>query len=141
MKKILLLCVALAIASVAAFADDGTGPAGTDPPMVENAGWYGFCFGGTTGDPATPGCQNEGVGVTGNDITFTLADNAYFRVTDAFETGDSFDVYINGPLAFSTPSVAKSATCAEADCANPDQAFASSDFSHGEILLGPGTYT
>ena len=71
-------------------------------PIIPDAGWYGFCFGSSSGDPATPGCQNEGIGTTGNTFTFTLAGPGILKVTDAFVVADTFDVYINS--IFSTDS-------------------------------------
>jgi hypothetical protein len=49
-------------------------------------------------------------------------------------------VYINGPLAFTTPSVPNGGSCI-ADPGNPDQAYGSTCYSHGSALLGPGAYT
>ena len=120
-----------------AAADNGTGPAAPDPPVTVDAGWYGFCFGGP-GSAAYSGCQNSGVGVAGNTTTFTTSTNVLFNITDAFNPGDSFDVYINGPLAFTTPSVSTSGSCSTGD---PNAAFASSCYSHESFLLGPGSYS
>lgn len=146
MKKfgtILLFLALWAFAGTVAFASssNGTGPAGIDPAITVNAGWYGFCTDGA-GLPAYPGCQNEGVGVTGNDITFSSTSDMDFKITDAFLTGDDFRVDITGPtsMSFLTPGV-PTGGCAIADCANPDQAFASSAYSHASVLLAPGAYT
>lgn len=142
-KRMYYVAAAVLITYLSASANpiylNGGGPAGIDPAITIDAGWYGFCF-GASGSPATAGCQNEGVGVTGNDITFTAATNVLFKITDAFSTGDSFDVFINGPLAFTTPSVPTGGSCI-ADAANPDQAYGSTCYSHGFALLGPGAYT
>ena len=117
---------------------NGSGPAAPDPAMVVNAGWYGFCFAGP-GGAATAGCQNAGIGVTGNDITFTVTTNVLFNVTDAFEKGDTFTVDINpGALTFTTDSVPVDPSGTTVD---PNAAFADPTYSHGSWLLGPGTYT
>lgn len=116
-----------------------TGMFGTDAKadIVVDAGWYGFCFSGP-GGPAVPGCQNSGIGVTGNDITFTATTNVLFKVTDAFDKGDTFTVDINpGALVFNTDSV----PTASGTVSDPDTAFADPTYSHGSWLLGPGTYT
>jgi len=119
---------------------NGTGPAGSDPasnPIVVDAGWYGFCFGGA-GSPATVGCQNDGIGVTGNDITFTATGPVYLNVTDAFQKGDTFDVYVNGPLSYTTTGVPIDPLGAVTD---PNLAFADPTYSHGSVELGAGSYT
>ncbi|HXM93001.1 MAG TPA: PEP-CTERM sorting domain-containing protein [Candidatus Dormibacteraeota bacterium] len=106
--------------------------------VVVDAGWYGFCF-GASGSPATAGCQNLGIGVSGNPTTFTTIVPVLFKITDAFLTGDSFTVNINsGASIFTTPSVPKGGGPTTSD---PDVAFASSIYSHGSILLDPGSYS
>jgi len=105
-------------------------------PIGVNAGWYGFCFGGV-GSPATAGCQNDGIGVSGNPTTFTAVNDVYLKVTDAFDHGDRFDVFVNGVLAFTTSAVAASG----GTVSDPDVAFADPLYSHGVITLLPGSYT
>jgi hypothetical protein len=116
---------------------NGLGPAAPDPAVTVDAGWYGFCFGGP-GSPATAGCQNSGIGVTGNDITFTAASNVLFEITDAFSPGDSFKVYVDGVLDLTTPSVSSAGSCSTAD---PNAAYVDPCYSHGSISLGSGSYT
>lgn len=141
--RILLVLLSLNAPAGMAFADtmNGTGPVGSDPGLIVNAGWYGFCFAGAPGSPATAGCQNEGVGVVGNDITLTAVTRIDLNITDAFETGDSFQVYVDGSLALTTPSVPPLLCGPIPDCGNPDEAFASPAYSHGTVALGPGSYT
>ena len=135
----LLICFLLltTVGLMTAYADslNGLGPAADDPPIGINAGWYGFCFGGA-GSAITAGCQNSGVGVISNTITFTTAGPVDFNITDAFNAGDSFDVYVGGVLMMSTPSV-PSSSCSDSD---PNLAFANPCYSHGSLLLGPGSY-
>ena len=104
-------------------------------PITPDAGWYGFCFDGV-GSAAEAGCTNEGVGTTGNSITFDLLGPGIFKVTDAFNVGDIFDVYIDSALAFttSTPGTGDETN-------NPDIAFASGYYSAGSALLAAGSYT
>ncbi|MES9869274.1 MAG: PEP-CTERM sorting domain-containing protein [Sedimenticola sp.] len=102
--------------------------------ITPDAGWYGFCFGGT-GSAAYEGCQNEGVGVAGNTMTFTLTGPASLKVTDGFNIGDIFDVYINSVLAFTTSTPGSGSTLTD-----PDDLFASGYYSAGSMSLGAGSY-
>jgi len=104
-------------------------------PITVDGGWYGFCFSGV-GSGATAGCQNSGVGVSGNSTTFTALGNVRFNVTDAFNFGDQFEVIVNGTSYF-TSAVASAA----GSQGNPDIAFADPAYSHASILLGAGVYT
>ncbi|WP_326540738.1 PEP-CTERM sorting domain-containing protein [Pseudorhodoferax sp.] len=105
-------------------------------PITVDAGWYGFCFGGT-GSAATAGCQNDGVGSVGNAITFTAVADTWFRVTDAYMDGDVFEVIINGNSFFTS---AASATGFQAG-GDPDAAYADARISSGQWLLGAGDYS
>lgn len=111
-------------------------PAAQAGPVVIDGGWYGFCFGGTSGDPATVGCQNDATGTTGNDFTFTATDNVYLKVTDAFDHGDTFRVFNLVSFLFATPVVGTS----PGSVTDPDLAFADPLYSSGSIVLGPGSY-
>ena len=97
--------------------------------------WYGFCFQGINGWPATVGCQGLGIGMAGNPITFTSTMPALFEITDAYQKGDTFDVYIDGALAFTTPSVATDPSGAVID---PNVAFADPTYSHASYPLTSG---
>jgi len=105
-------------------------------PIAVDAGWYGFCFGGA-GSPATSGCQNSGVGVTGNSTTFNALAPVLFQITDAFNYGDTFDVWVDGVFAFTTNAVAS----ALGGVSDPDAAFADPLYSHGSILLAAGLHS
>jgi hypothetical protein len=102
--------------------------------ITPDAGWYGFCFGGT-GTAATEGCQNQGVGVVGNIIELTLTESAWLMVTDGFLIGDMFDVYVDSELAFTT-----SLPSAGPMLDDPDALFASGYYSAGSMLLEAGRY-
>ena len=104
-------------------------------PITPNAGWYGFCFLGINGWPATAGCQGQGIGTAGNSITFTSTGPALFEITDAYQKGDIFDVYIDGLLPFTTPWVPPDTSGAVID---PNVAFADPTYSHASYLLAPG---
>ncbi|HBQ39001.1 MAG TPA: hypothetical protein DD808_00275 [Halieaceae bacterium] len=104
-------------------------------PITPDAGWYGFCFDGV-GSEAEAGCQNEGVGTTGNSFTFDLLLPGLLKVTDAYLIGDIFDVFINSEFAFTTSTTGTGDTTA-----NPDVAFDSGYYSTGSTLLAAGSYS
>jgi len=142
-KKMLPVLAALVLAlvfgvNVRADTNGTTASVGTDPPITIDAGWYGFCF-GLSGSAATLGCQNQGIGETGNPITFTATTDVLFNITDAYEKGDTFTVDINpGAITFTTDTVPVDASGAVTD---PNAAFLDPTYSHGSWLLGPGSYT
>lgn len=125
MKKVLLLVLGLVLlGGLPAFAG----------PIAVDAGWYAFCF-GDVGSPATPGCKNQAIDVSGNTFTFASGTPMLLKVTDAFSYGDAFTVYIDGS-PFTTPLVAQVLGAN----GNPDLAFADPGYSHGSWLLGPGSH-
>jgi hypothetical protein len=105
-------------------------------PITVDAGWYGFCFAGP-GSPATAGCQNAGIGIAGNDITFTAGGPVDLNVTDAFQQGDTFEVIVNGTI-YNTDPVAPNSAGLTTD---PNAAFADPTYSHISIALPGGGYT
>lgn len=123
----LLVAVVIALASTTSIAG----------PITPDAGWYGFCFLGGVGNPASPGCQNEGVGISGNPFTFTLTTPGVVKVTDAFVFGDTFDVFINSTFAFSTGG----GTQTGPTTANPDVAFGGGAYDRGFLALIAGNYS
>ena len=104
--------------------------------ITVDAGWYGFCFAGS-GSAATAGCQNAGIGVSGNATTFNATGPVLFQITDAFNAGDTFDVWVDGLYQFTTNAVAQ----VLGGTGDPALAFADPQFSHGQILLGAGFHT
>ena len=106
-------------------------------PITPGAGWYGFCFGGNAGDPATAGCLNQAVGTEGNAFTFTLTAPGTLQVTDAFIFGDTFSVFVNSVLAFTTGG----GTQTGPTTSDPDLAFSGTGYDHGFIVLGAGSYS
>ena len=106
-------------------------------PITPGAGWYGFCFAVGPGNPATAGCQNQGVGASGNSFTFALASAGTLNVTDAFIFGDTFDVYINSVFAFTTGGGMHSGGGTTGD---PEAAFLSGDYDTGSFALAAGSY-
>ena len=72
----------------------------------------------------------------GSGFTVGSAEQVRLRVTDAFVTGDAFDVFANGVLLFSTPSVPGGLSGATTG----DAAWADPSLSKGEAILAPGAY-
>lgn len=106
-------------------------------PITVDAGWYGFCFEGTVGAPATAGCQNQGVGAEGNTFTFTAIGPVLLQITDAFLYGDRFSVVIDGGAPILTSLFGPGA----ANTGNPDTAFADADYSKLSLALGAGAHS
>lgn len=98
-------------------------------PLTLDGGWESFTF--------------EEVGsVWSDDFTFTIASDAYFVVTDAFCAGDRFSFSVNGMSAGNTSIPFFDGTCdGPTLTTDPDFAFASPNWSSGELLLGAGSYT
>jgi hypothetical protein len=105
-------------------------------PIAVDSGWVGFCFAGA-GSHATAGCQNQASSVSGAPFTFTLSGLGLLKVTDAFDSGDIFDIYINSVFAFTTSSPVSTGSYTT----NPDVAFASNHYSSGSLLLSAGSYS
>jgi hypothetical protein len=80
----------------------------------------------------------------------SLTDPVLFRITDAWLTGDQFEVYVNGQLALTTNSVPDGGSAVNpAYPATPTPfpvqaqvwaANAHPGYSHGELVLDPGFY-
>lgn len=109
-------------------------PAASAGVIAVDGGWYGFCFAGP-GSPATAGCQNQGVGVTGNTTSFVALGPVLLQITDAFVYGDTFEVVIDaGPSAFTSVPGSGPTT------PNPDLAW-TLDYSKLSVALGAGAHT
>jgi hypothetical protein len=117
--KTMTAAVALAAASFLAVA-----PASADPLAVDG-GWHEFSFGGQ-GSAFSPTYE------------FTLSTSGWLKVTDAFLSGDQFEVYSNSALLGAT-----SVPGSQGDQINGDYdtAFADARWSSGAWLLGPGSYS
>lgn len=98
-------------------------------PLTLDGGWESFSF-EADGSPWS------------EDFTFTIASDAFFVVTDAFCAGDRFSFAVNGMDAGLTSVPFFDGTCTGPTFSDdPDFAFASPNFSSGELLLGAGSYT
>lgn len=70
-------------------------------------------------------------------FSLTTTQAVYINITDAFLPGEAFNVFVNGALAFKTPSVAIRDDIIIAD---PRLTFVNPNFSSGRFTLLPGTY-
>lgn len=123
--KTRLAAAAIALASTACLSTSASALS-----LVVDSGWQAFSFGG--------------VGSTwSDDFTFTISGPAYFAVTDAFCAGDQFAFAVNGTNIGNTSVPFYDGTCNDGTTRTTDPAFAysSSLWSHGQVLLGAGSYT
>lgn len=133
-KNILVGGAALALIGVAA-------PAAAD--NINNGLWYTFGWNGGTVNTSLMGCTGCTLGTSPNAVaapsgttwTITLTKPEVLIVTDAFQSGDQFEILDNGvPLGFtSTPTFGQSV----GPCISC--ALGNSAFSRGEWLLPAGT--
>jgi hypothetical protein len=82
----------------------------------------------------------DGVGSVaepGDGFLLDLLQPVRLRLTDAFSAGDAFDLFVNGTLALSTPTVAGDDAV---DAATGDAAWADARLSRGALVLGPGRH-
>ncbi len=98
----------------------------TDPPYTVGSGWELFSWGGPVGT-----FNSEG------PFTFTTAAPVLLKVTDAFTTGDAFNVWDSSTLIGSTSIPTSTGVDITGD---PDIAYTLPEYSHGAFLLGPGSY-
>jgi hypothetical protein len=95
-----------------------------DPYSVGD-GWHSFSWTGTGGS------QVE------SPFTFSSAGAVAVKVTDAYVSGDRFQLFDNGQLIGTTSQINGSAPWTD----SPDVAFASSMFSNGIFALGAGAHS
>jgi len=127
--KFFVLAVSIALLAVApAWAGNGGGSSGGtwDPPLTVDGGWQEFFFGGVGS------FNDEG------PWTFSSATPTILTVTDAFLDGDQFNVYDNAALLGATSVPVNDGTQVNDD---PDAAFASPKFSHGQWFLVAGNHS
>lgn len=118
MRKFLFLGSVLSLGMVSAPASAAE--------LILGSGWQYFSFGAA--------------GSSWSDIyTFTLLGSAELQVTDAFNSGDQFEVFINS----ASQGVTSTPTGGEFDDIgfDFDTAFSDPRWSSGSYLLGPGSYT
>lgn len=107
--------------------------------ISQDAGWYSFCVGnvGQGISDSNHTCWNQSIGLTSNTISFAASGKVELRVTDAFISGESFRVIIDGRSRITSPSVAWNAT----GVYDPNVAYADSRYSHGSWILDAGDHT
>ena len=113
-------------------------------PIVVGGNWYEFQFlgGGSQGSACalcTPSIAGNSQFAPNPPWTFTLTQPGILTVTDAFNIGDSFDVFDFGVLIGSTPSVAVFDTCGS----NPVPCSTNPNVSHAvfSLAIGPHAIT
>jgi hypothetical protein len=119
---------ALAVASTAAKAD----------VLVLNGGWDTFYFQGANIN-ANPPTTSPFQDLSANplEFDFTLSGPAFLKVTDAFYTGDRFDITING--VDQGPTSPRTFDVVYTD--SFDSAFHNPSFSSAYYYLPDGSYT
>lgn len=110
--------------------------------LAAGAAWAGNFGDGVSGDPPLPldGSWAGGSVWTSGEVqtwTYTSAKPVVFKVTDAFNAGDYFDVSLDGGWIFSTPNTADYT----AWVGDYDAAYADSRFSSGSAVLPAGSHS
>jgi hypothetical protein len=80
-----------------------------------------------------------GAPTEGSDWTFTVTNRAIFSITDAFIAGDQYTV--SGSFALVTSLGLLPVVWTMPSDPTADAAWADASFQHGQITLGPGSYT
>jgi hypothetical protein len=122
-----------------------------DSDLITNQ-WYEFSF--TSAGVEALGCYPADMSpdalncvpsAAGNSVfapiptwDFSIGSSAILTVTDAFLHGDSFDVYNDDELLFSTPDVAADGNGCGSD---PVMCLADGASSHASFTLDPGEYS
>src|SRR5262249_4760996 len=75
--------------------------------------------------------------------TFTTASTTMLEITDGFNIGDEFSVSISGSFttSFNTSTINPALDGILGTGTDGPSSWADTDYSHGSILLGPGSYT
>lgn len=117
--------IAAAVAASVLFLAAGAAQAGT---ITVGGAWQEFSF--------------DGVGSSWSD-TFTLvtAGPVELKVTDAFLSGDRFDVSVFDGFATTSFLTSLPTTSGDQIDSDYDAAFADARWSSGSIILGAGSYT
>ena len=109
------------------------------------AGWQEFSFIGIGSQargcfPADPGGPTCTAGVGSQFVgsaPWTFSGAATLTVTDAFSSGDVFQVFDNNQLIGTTSTPTSGADCSN----NPDTCLANTSISHGTFNLGAGSHS
>lgn len=95
-------------------------------PVTVDGGWVPFSFGGV------------GSAFTDEPFTFTLASPGVLKVTDAFLSGDQFEIF---DFLISLGPTSVPGSQGDQIGSDYDAAFADSRWSSGAYNLGPGNYS
>ncbi len=136
MKRVLIgMCSFLSVLALAA-------PSRADAIVEGNTNWYEFAFpSGNNGDggacggtcvPSLGGNSQEAPGMAPWDFNSALG--ATFVITDAFLSGDYFNVYDFGNLILTTPNVAAGHSC----FSDPADCVIDPLMSHGSVSVDAG---
>ena len=103
--------------------------------------WYEFAFGnaGSAATGCNPCIQSSGLNslyAPDPPWEFVAAAPELLKVTDAFNSGDAFDVFDFGASILSTPSVAGGHDCGS----DPVPCYADPLMSHGSAILAAGSH-
>ncbi|MGE5293472.1 MAG: hypothetical protein ACM3VT_01455 [Solirubrobacterales bacterium] len=104
--------------------------------------WYEFGFdteGGfaTTGELTSPSSAGNSVFADNPPWTFTTGSDAFLTITDAFLSGDAFEVFDNAVSIGSTPLVTDGVYISD----DPAVCVLSPAISHGAFALGAGDHS
>jgi hypothetical protein len=72
---------------------------------------------------------------------FTLANPAFFRITDQFVPGDVYDVFDSGTLVLVTTFNGAQSPLTPVGDPNGETGWLSAQFSHGQLLLAAGPHS
>lgn len=79
---------------------------------------------------------------TNSSVTFTVSAPTYFTITDAFQVGDNYQVLLSGTFTVVLQTATGTLpTFWTPGFDVPDFAYADADYSKGQILLAPGSYS
>jgi hypothetical protein len=141
MQNFTVRCRSTMLAAVTLIAASAAQAAVVNEPITVNSGWHPFYF----GDVGSPWLDFASPSDSVN-FTFTLAGPATLNVTDAFMSGDQFNVVISNGFGGNTSPPVLAVCTGPGACSQGsftfdfDAAFADPNFSHGQYSLGPGTY-
>jgi len=113
------------------------GPVVVNPP---GGPWYEFGFGGV-GAPATAGTgttpSSGGNSIFADQPAWTFNGPLVLTVTDAFNKGDSFDIFDFGAFAFATPLVSAVSNATS----DPSITVLDPTWSHASLAFGAGPHS
>ncbi len=109
---------------------------------IGSGNWLEFGFAGpgsfaVSGTGFIPSSGGNSVFLGDPAWTFTALSTLVMKITDAFLSGDSFDVFNFGAPLGSTPGVSIGLDCGS----NPENCYGQEGFSYNSFNLAPGNYS